>query len=681
MRGIRVTVCLGVVVLASAAAQAAPAVQYAGETMRLKGHTGAPLAAAVSADGKRIATAGNDGLAIVWDAETGKVVHRLEGHAEGVSAVGFSADGRRVVTASFDQTARVWDAGTGEVLAILKGGHTLHVHAAAISPDGARVVTGSCDRSAVLWDVAAEKPLHRFRFGLEVHGVAFAPDGKTFMAGGKGPPDGVVMRPGSNNLRLYDAATGAPLHDFGVATVDRIVYVPGGTRAFASSGSQVVAIDVEARTAEVADFGRHLGAQELALAVSADGKRLLAGSNHEARLIDLGTKKALRVFDSFGHMVRAVALAPDGTWAVMGGGGLGRPWVAGFGRSADSDVRVVATTAEVLAAGGVAPRPAQTDPARRAVAVRAVAASADGGRMFVVFGGGAAVWWDAATGVEAARVQLDKPPGVGPVAAMSADGSRVALIPAGGSPDSGGAPPVTVYDAGGKAVVTVGEMKGRVAALALSADGASMFAGSVRRTMEKGAPRPVAQTVEIRQFDVASGAGRRTFNGPAGAVAEIAVGCDGRTLLALVDGGFGAEACAVAFDVASGRQLWQWSPPAGARPGTPMAGAAIAADGRHVAFAHGATAFVVEADTGKPVATLTGHESDVRRIAFDPDGRRVWTNIDSHQGDVRAWGRADGKQERAVEVKGFGRAFRFDAGRHLLLEVRDGKLVEHALDP
>jgi WD40 repeat protein len=44
----------------------------------------------------------------LWDAETGKELHRFEGHTDEVYDVAFSADGRFLVSGSKDKTARVW---------------------------------------------------------------------------------------------------------------------------------------------------------------------------------------------------------------------------------------------------------------------------------------------------------------------------------------------------------------------------------------------------------------------------------------------------------------------------------------------------------------------------------------------------------------------------------------------
>ena len=46
----------------------------------------------------------------VWDAESGKEVHKYEGDTGDVFAVAFFPDGKRIASSSVDGTARIWRA-------------------------------------------------------------------------------------------------------------------------------------------------------------------------------------------------------------------------------------------------------------------------------------------------------------------------------------------------------------------------------------------------------------------------------------------------------------------------------------------------------------------------------------------------------------------------------------------
>jgi WD40 repeat protein len=64
---------------------------------------------AFSPDGLRLATAGLDRKARVWDARTGEKLLECKGHTDFVTSVAFSPDGLCLATGSYDKTARVWD--------------------------------------------------------------------------------------------------------------------------------------------------------------------------------------------------------------------------------------------------------------------------------------------------------------------------------------------------------------------------------------------------------------------------------------------------------------------------------------------------------------------------------------------------------------------------------------------
>ncbi|MBK6426127.1 MAG: hypothetical protein IPF82_08010 [Blastocatellia bacterium] len=105
-----------------------------------------------SPDGTLLLTCGANGVAVLWDVETGNEVRHFEGHSGVVGSGAFSADGRMVVTGGEDRTVRLWDASSGSEIRRFEGS-TDDVLAVDISDEGISVVAGCKDGTARIWDV------------------------------------------------------------------------------------------------------------------------------------------------------------------------------------------------------------------------------------------------------------------------------------------------------------------------------------------------------------------------------------------------------------------------------------------------------------------------------------------------------------------------------------------------
>jgi WD40 repeat protein len=96
----------------------------------------------------------------LWEAATGKECLRLLGHRHQVVAAAVSPDGRLLASAGAREGVRLWDLTTGKQVAKV-GGHHGWVPALAFSPDGRTLATAGGDTTVLLWDVARVVPARK----------------------------------------------------------------------------------------------------------------------------------------------------------------------------------------------------------------------------------------------------------------------------------------------------------------------------------------------------------------------------------------------------------------------------------------------------------------------------------------------------------------------------------------
>src|SRR6266508_2655605 len=276
---------------------------------------------AMSADGKRFATTGENGTPTVWETDTGTRLLTLRGHTGEVNGIAFSPDGSLLATTGSDRTARLWDAASGRQVHVLRGHRNL-VLGIAFSPDGSRVTSGGWN-STPIWDLATGKiSMVLPRRPEEALAVAFSPDGTR------------IATAVHLEAQTWDAQTGEPLTRLSGHTGDvlAIAYSPDG-RWIATGADDETARVWDAVTGEslltLAGHAAGAGASVDPIlpgvdqvAFTPDGDRLLTGgADGTARLWDIGPTGGRDWLTVPGPALRqgGVSFSPDGTsFAVPG---------------------------------------------------------------------------------------------------------------------------------------------------------------------------------------------------------------------------------------------------------------------------------------------------------------------------------------------------------------------------
>mgnify|MGYP002780377672 CR=1 FL=1 len=268
----------------------------------LPAHCGPATVAVYSADGQRLASAGEDGRVTVWQVIGRKPLRTWDAHPDAVRSLAFSRDGTTLVSGSDTGEVTVWDAATAEKKRSLSG-HLFGVHAVGFAPDGARMLTGGFDSYLKLWDAAAGTELTNV-MRRWVTAAAFSPDGNRVAIGS---PQGRV------SVFRIPAFT-PPLAYPQKANVVSLAVRPGGSVTGDTAG--VVRVWETGQPAPTATW-QATAAEVRGLAVSPDGGTVAVGAGNEVVLSDL-TGRPLRRLPGHTGPVTAVAFDPTGKYLASG---------------------------------------------------------------------------------------------------------------------------------------------------------------------------------------------------------------------------------------------------------------------------------------------------------------------------------------------------------------------------
>jgi WD40 repeat protein len=240
-----------------------------GESDRVYDGAGAPLSQAlISADGVWVAACGERGTLVLFDAASGRLVHRLRGHdpavqirdcvldpagrwlasagndgriivwslpaagrapellrhwAAGGAVMALAVDpsGRLLASGGEGGTISLWDPETGTRLRTLRGhrARISEVTGLDFSPDGGRLASASYDGTARLWDPADGAEVARLEgHGTAVKGVAFSTGGHGLASAGD---DQRVILWDTGDLDEVQVFTGHRNAIYGVAVAER----------------------------------------------------------------------------------------------------------------------------------------------------------------------------------------------------------------------------------------------------------------------------------------------------------------------------------------------------------------------------------------------------------------------------------------------------------------------------
>jgi WD40 repeat protein len=269
------------------------------------------LSVAFSPDGKTLASSGDRGIVMLWDALSAQEKSKLTGHQDTVATLALSRDGKVIASGGEDQTIKLWEAETGNLKRTLKG-HTGPVNCVALSPDSRLLVSAAADKTVRLWDIETGEAKTVFNGqAARVSSVAFSIDGaRVFGAGEDGALNIWDVR--SGNLERASRGTTVPVLSLAVA--------PDG-KSLATAGADGAIRVWDTGTYQVTQILKgHDGAIHT-VAFSPDGRFIATGGEDKTvRLWDATTWKPRRTLKGHDMAVYTLAFSPDGAVLASGSG-------------------------------------------------------------------------------------------------------------------------------------------------------------------------------------------------------------------------------------------------------------------------------------------------------------------------------------------------------------------------
>lgn len=246
----------------------------------------------------------------MWDVTSKEKVWELRDLIGGCG-LAFSNDGARLAMHSY-RAVKTLDARSGQTLtsidAPLEGSGQV-----TFSPDGAYLLSTSLGTGLNVWDAASGEHVRAIAMFATVQELRFSPDG-TLLA----------LSDWNQLVGVFDFATGALRSELPSqnAVVTTLAFTRDGGRLVTSDGENLRLWDA-ATGALIADFVRNAAAdatqtsKPLKFALSPDGRTLLVDYVSEVVLFDLDSMKEVKTYQAFSGSQRGPEFTPDGRRMIL----------------------------------------------------------------------------------------------------------------------------------------------------------------------------------------------------------------------------------------------------------------------------------------------------------------------------------------------------------------------------
>ena len=261
-----------------------------------------------------VATAGPDKTARIWEARTGRELHRLD-HDELVTAVSFDARGRWLASSDESGNICVWEVQSGRRQRCMA--HGAAVYWIGFSPSAALLASVGVDGAINVWRTESGTAQRRLVHGVGVQAARFAPGEKEVATFGSDVEDTRLwnLDDGSLEWKVPVSSSGDAGVLFLPATRTMVIGEVNGKLSWWDLAERAMQFSIPTETAYLS-----------AMAFGAPPRYLVTiGVYNEARAWDASDGRLLKRMPYYRNLM-GIALSPDGErFASMGEDQIGEP--------------------------------------------------------------------------------------------------------------------------------------------------------------------------------------------------------------------------------------------------------------------------------------------------------------------------------------------------------------------
>ncbi len=290
-----------------------PAQLARGNIFTYSAHQARVGAVAWSPNGQRIASASDDHLVLICDAQKGKTVLTYDGHSDAVLTLAWSPDGKYIASGGADKTVQVWNATTGKLITTYTG-HSKQVNAVSWSNASNMIASGSDDGTVQVWNALTQEVFFTYTgHTAGVLAVAWSPDDSMIASGSW---DNTVQAIAAVASQSFKAGGTIFKYEGHAAEIYAVAWSPDGKRLASASGDKLVTVQNGLNGNTIFQYAGHTDIV-YAVAWSPDGTRLASGSADDtAQVWNAHARQSIvrqSVFTYTGHnnIVYAVGWSPN----------------------------------------------------------------------------------------------------------------------------------------------------------------------------------------------------------------------------------------------------------------------------------------------------------------------------------------------------------------------------------